>query len=1091
MMSHKILPLFTILIALFYNGSFAGELPIVYRPMLMRAIAEERSDVVMLLAAAPDQYHKLYIKLSEMNIPVHYADYDVGYFRVRAPTDKVITISSLSEVQASALAATIAYLAEPDRNDGLTAVNNSHAKGAIPVAQYFEMAEKNKYYDWRESMGLRSLWEKRPNFDGRGTTVAIIEQFVDAAEPEFASAKNLNGADVRKVIGMYGFYNIQHNDMKVARYFDNNAIVVFSTVDVGANGSVWIDRKEIHLPEPGRYEIGFIEKKFAGISNLGSEDGGIHRRIAVARRPNSKCVWVDTNSNDKLTDEQCIWEYNYKSDSGFMRDEAGRNTGKRFFIVPTSQKNVVALSTILFHTHTISSAAVGNSRWGSGHGGTAPAAQLLSLSVGGRNDEVIEAMIFAGKVPQTDVILTMLGNMHGQNYGSNVYNIISDRIAVKYNKVMVTTAGNALRLPDSLNDISTGSKTISVAQFQDSYISSLFTGENINNRIDLYSSGGPGSDGALKPDVSAPSLPIVSSPVYNNVPLRSVTLACPRLIMPAALGCGEGTSHAAPAAAGAIASLISAARQYNLSFSQDDIRAAIFATARLVPGQPTYLQGRGVINIPAAIDYLRRLSLMKDHIPKLTVTAPMRTGRSELISVSGTGRGLYEVGGWYPGSHGKRHITITRESGGGGHYHLTLLGDIKNSFDVPSDVFLPLGKAVQLPISIHTLESGVHSAVLRLTDSKSGLVVDDISLVVLAALPLGEEAGYQASFRGTANGRTEMPFFFVEVPKNIVALKARGFPAKGYNLRLLGPTMSFVDVEGIEEGLDKNVQEGADIVELQRVVASPMAGVWTISVSPTANEPDKNDVINIQVTALSASAVSQQQTTFEKSAAPVRSGSQSAEAPFEQPSIWWRRVTGYLHTGQISRSVNDGPFIVPLDIPINTSRINVEAQIIASSTAEPIAVLITALQCEDTRCYPMDGAVSKRNANIALLRSPNRKWSSNWAFAFDVVGQTFGPMTIEYEIFTVPGASGSGMVISADGDMHIDDKFKFRCRENELAEYLELVSSQYVDPISGWKTTDKGWVGVEFGKFEVPLGRILKKCNASVSDGKYNFNYFK
>ena len=167
------------------------------------------------------------------------------------------------------------------------------------------------------------------------------------------------------------------------------------------------------------------------------------------------------------------------------------------------------------------------------------------------------------------------------------------------------------------------------------------------DNLHVVGAGGPAGNGALKPDLLAPSN-VLSSDVAFEPGGRVEGL----YELPPGYAIAGGTSTATPVAAGAVALLISAAKQTGTPYDAARLRRALLTTARPLAHIAPFDQGNGLLQVAAAWEALRRLA----HEPAtaapvaIAVQAPVRTALSDWLVPAHTGPGLYELGGWRVGS---------------------------------------------------------------------------------------------------------------------------------------------------------------------------------------------------------------------------------------------------------------------------------------------------------------------------------------------------------------------------------------------------------------------------------------------------------
>jgi hypothetical protein len=257
--------------------------------------------------------------------------------------------------------------------------------------------------------------------------------------------------------------------------------------------------------------------------------------------------------------------------------------------------------------------------------GAAPNAPLMVNRVCANNGGCIstEAVIDLSE-NGADVVNMSLGGLSPFNDGYGVAEIIIDRLVETNNTVFVISAGNSGPGINTVGSPSTARHSISVGaaasrsmierQYQWPATGKLGPADIASKTADddfmlFFSSRGPTAAGGFKPNIAAPGTEL--SAVQLNTAMGSRS----------GLDVYWGTSMSAPAASGAIALLIDAAKRYNIEHpttqlptdaltirkvviaSAKPFDAKIFdpATGEFTNGQYTWIdQGTGMINLPRA-----------------------------------------------------------------------------------------------------------------------------------------------------------------------------------------------------------------------------------------------------------------------------------------------------------------------------------------------------------------------------------------------------------------------------------------------------------------------------------------------------------
>jgi hypothetical protein len=242
---------------------------------------------------------------------------------------------------------------------------------------------------------------------------------------------------------------------------------------------------------------------------------------------------------------------------------------------------------------------------------------------------------------------------------------------------------------------------------------------------------GPALDGSLKPDVVAPfcwvgpaslvrtrSSPAADAPPKDDA--RTVEV-------PAGYEATCGTSYGGPSVGGAIALLLSAARQSGIHASARDLEDSLVATARPVPGARAMEQGGGIVDVGAAWELLRHRT--QGNGGCLEVRVPPSAGDA----ASSDAKGIFEREGWRPGQSGTRTMFLTRRCGPQAPQRFSIAWrEGADSFASPDEVTLPLGREVGLPIRISPLAAGLHTGLVRIAGPVTGAHKDVPVTIVVA-----------------------------------------------------------------------------------------------------------------------------------------------------------------------------------------------------------------------------------------------------------------------------------------------------------------------------------------------------------------------
>nr|WP_232460930.1 S8 family serine peptidase [Thermococcus gorgonarius] len=145
---------------------------------------------------------------------------------------------------------------------------------------------------------------------------------------------------------------------------------------------------------------------------------------------------------------------------------------------------------------------------------------------------------------------------------------------------------------------------MTVGAFRSSQRWSIFYGaDGVADTVASFSSRGPRMDGLLDPDVIAPG-----ERIFSSLPLWYTVLDQDPYEY---YGIWDGTSMATPHVSGAVALLISYAKQHNLTYNPIMIKRALEMSAVPVQEATPVDQGFGLIHVDSAIAVLQNLSAEK------------------------------------------------------------------------------------------------------------------------------------------------------------------------------------------------------------------------------------------------------------------------------------------------------------------------------------------------------------------------------------------------------------------------------------------------------------------------------------------------
>jgi hypothetical protein len=782
----------------------------------------------MLVVSAPYCAQEVARSAAEIGGEIRYQDDEIGYLRIRIPTEKASELSEFNGVQYVAMDSDESSTGEvrmqswavDERLSDSPAVSRPSSSRAMSRA--VDDPFLNSYSPLGD-IGAAQFVKRHPTFDGRGVTIAHIEYPFDLLLPEFQTAYTLAGRPIPKVADII---NVTDPRDSSSLWVNMREEIVAQDRQVSFQGRVFT------TPYDGRFRIGFFNEQqrrlddaFGRIAHLRDNDG----LMGVLWDEQTNDVWVDTNRDLNFADEKVMTDYAKRRDIGVLgKDDPFTPERETIgFTVQTDQaRKFISINPgIGGHATSVLGSVIGNREPAGRLQGIAPGARivhLLALTTGGGKHSIIEGLIAAFKHPEVDLI-SMSNSAIGQYYhlgdARHPFSIIVSRLSERYHKLFFVAAGNASGLGVvSEESLSSSALSVGAYQSQQSYrLNNGFAPVGYDHLNLCGRSHGPTQLGSLKPDILAPSGQLSTHNGYDHGgTIRGV------IQLPPGYGFGGCTSEAAPMAAGAAALVLSAAKQTGMRFDAALLRLALVNSARYTPNLYAHEQGNGLVQVKGAYELLKKLQ----NSPLVTITsrAPVRTKLSEMLQVSNEGLGIYEREGWSVGDEGTRTITFTRTSGPLEPMTFSLNWEGNDgTFGSATSIVLPLNKPVSLAVLIAVKAAGPHSSILTLDNPRIPGHSFRVLNTVIGSLRFTRENKYTLTEEIKVPATEDRGLFF-EVPPNVAALRLSWVGPEGGKIAYMKAiSPSNKEVRGSE----------ADGLHL---LMRPEPGVWEINVSLASSE---------------------------------------------------------------------------------------------------------------------------------------------------------------------------------------------------------------------------------------------------------------
>ena len=826
------------------------------RAKLAEAVADGAPTVTVMVVASRGEVARARNEVRRLGGTIRYAADELGYFSAIVPTGQVARTAELPTVEALDLDEVVPLPEVRADQPGPKQPPVTGGPGATT-------SDDNPYLPTRET-GSVVFKRQHPTWDGRGTTIGILDSGVDLAHP----ALQRTSTGERKILDTF----------TATSPLEGDGTWLPMTAAVPATG---------YTTPPGTWRFARFEESSTDVPG-GEVLGDVNRDAdttdvwGVLYDPRSKDVVVDVDLDRDFTDEVVRRPYRERQQVGTFGEDDPRTgvveampfTVDVATVDGTDYVDIGIVSGA--HGSHVAGIAAANDLFGGAMDGQAPGAQLVSARACAFGPGCSAVALTDGMAELAtrgvDVINMSIGGLPALNDGNNARAELYNRIINDLGVQIVISAGNSGNALNTIGDPSVATDVMSVGASISKQTWKANYGSDVafSHGMLTFSSGGPREDGGFKPNVTAPGSAISTTPTWQpGGPVAEAEYG-----LPAGYAMFNGTSMASPQAAGLLSLLLSAAEQEGRkATSPAALRSSVYSTAKYDPTIPAFLQGHGEVDVVGAYQALKRAPAPDT----FTVSAPVCTEIWKAIRKT-SGTGLYNrcaagAGGQAPGEARTYDVTITRTSGkASGSYAVSLVGN-DGTFSVsPATVTLPVGKPAVVKVRA-TPAAGARTALLRLDDSKTLGIDSSTMLAVVAGSPV-QAPSYTATTTGTSK-RNEATRSYVTVPVGAKALQVdlSGL-ADGAQTRFIAFHPSGLPV-GTTSSLAcySNRDTDSTCNSASRVFANPQPGVWELLVESRRTSPVASTPFTLDATVFGVSVQPAQQqlaTVTAGTPSPVR-----------------------------------------------------------------------------------------------------------------------------------------------------------------------------------------------------------------------------
>ncbi|MFI5074371.1 MAG: S8 family serine peptidase [Actinomycetales bacterium] len=831
--------------------STRGQLSQHNQKLLADAQAAKQDKVTVLIATDKGQTATVAAQVKGLGGNVATKVDAVGYVRALLPTSAVTKAVKLPGVAALDLNESIPL--EDPRPDAAA----SKGKGKTPAlypAPGATTAADNPYMPTAET-GSVKFKENHPEWDGRGTTIGILDAGVDRDNP----ALQTTSTGERKIVDW-----VTATDP----VFDGDGTWRPMLTDA-VGPSVTYAGRTYTLPA-GTYKISRFSESITAADQYAGDvnrDGDTTDTFGVLYDPVTHNIWVDSDSDGNFTNNPVMRPYNEKYDVGhFGVDKPATAVREQVPFVVQYREDVdttpaggpgladyVNIGIIEDeHGSHVAGITAANDLFGDpNYDGQAPGAKIVSSRACSWGGGCTAAALTDGMVDlvvnrHVDIVNMSIGGLPPLNDGNNARATLYNRLINDFGVQLFISAGNSGSGVNTIGDPAVASDVVAVAASisKETWLANY--GSVVKDKLDVmpFSSRGPREDGGFKPNITAPGAAISTVQMW----LPGAPVAEAGYDLPPGAAMLQGTSMASPQAAGAAALLVGAARSKQQGVTPAQLRQAIYSSAKYQDDIPAFAQGNGFFDVQGA------WLLLKTNLDtrSFASSAPVCTPISDFLATPGVGQGIYNrcattAGGQKPGETKAYNVTVTRTSGPAGaiRHDISWIGN-DGTYQSPKSVSLRLNVPTTVTV-VTKAGAGAHGALMQFDDpATAGVDFRVMNTIIVSNDTTAPGYGFTATGE---NERNHTQSCFVTVPQGATSLQVNlGGIATGSQTRFIAIDPYGVPADPTSTPLCYlNYVNPANTCKAdERSYDNPLPGVWEIEVEARRTSPVLNNPFQIR-----------------------------------------------------------------------------------------------------------------------------------------------------------------------------------------------------------------------------------------------------